>query len=227
MTHFSLSKIFSFSGEFFMKYNLIRILFFLSILVLIILSCKKEHTLHPDTQVIQIPALGLGLDYKGWYFSSNETLLDQTEKSISNPEVKKALEVVEINFFLFEYPQSSAQAKPFNTNINYTIEDLSKQPRETTLDDYASAITGFYPTVFQKYEMISPPKKSKIHGMENLLLEGRFEQSVDGKNVKIHNYQRIFIVNKKAHVFTGTFLDKDSRSKGPKVLEVLTKFVKL
>ncbi len=54
-----------------MKYNLIRILFFLSILILIILSCKKEHTLHPDTQVIQIPALGLGLDYKGWYFSSN------------------------------------------------------------------------------------------------------------------------------------------------------------
>ncbi|EMS87385.1 LIC_13215 family putative lipoprotein [Leptospira noguchii] len=210
-----------------MKHNLIRIPFLLFILILIVLSCKKEHKLDPNAQVVQIPALGLGLDYEGWYFSDNQNLIDQTENATPNPEIKKALEVVGVNFFLFEYPQNSTQVQPFNTNINYTVEDLSKQPREITLDDYVSAITGFYPTAFQKYEMISPPKKSKIYGMESLLLESRFEQFIGGKNVKVHNYQRIFIVNKKAHVFTGTFLDKDSRSKGPKVLELLNKFVKL
>ncbi len=52
-----------------MKHNLIRIPFLLFILILIVLSCKKEHKLDPNAQVVQIPALGLGLDYEGWYFN--------------------------------------------------------------------------------------------------------------------------------------------------------------
>ncbi|ANG99772.2 Uncharacterized protein LB4E_0244 [Leptospira borgpetersenii str. 4E] len=209
-----------------MDQNLIRILPLSFFLALTILTCKKEHVQNPDAKIVQIPSLGLGLDYEDWNFSDDPKLLTQTEQMASNSgSIKKALEVVGINFFLFEYPPS--EAKTFNTNINYTMEDLSKQSREFTLDDYIAAITGLYPSVFQKYEMTNPPKKSKIHGIESALLESRFEQLVDGKNLKLHNYQRIFIVNQKAHVFTGTFLEADIQSKGPKVRETLGKFVKL
>ncbi|EMY76781.1 hypothetical protein LEP1GSC060_3288 [Leptospira weilii serovar Ranarum str. ICFT] len=214
-----------------MKHNPIRILFILLFLTFVILDCKKEHSLKPNAKVVQIPSLGLGLDYEGWNFNDNPNLMNQTEKIASDTDnsgtIKKALEFVGINFFLFEYPQGSTEAGLFNTNINYTIEDLSKQPREISLDDYISTMTGLYPVVLQKYEMINPPKKSKIHGIDSVLLESRFEQPVGGKNLKIHNYQRIFIVNQKAHVFTGSFLEKEAGSKGPKVLEVLGKFVKL
>ncbi|PJZ29878.1 LIC_13215 family putative lipoprotein [Leptospira kmetyi] len=208
-----------------------RIVSIFIVLAFVLLACKKEHALDPNAKIVQISSLGLGLDYEGWTFNDNPNLINQAEQIASESDnsgaIKKALEVAGINFFLFEYPQGSPEASQFNTNVNYTMEDLSKQPREISLDDYVSAVTGLYPTVFQKYEMINPPKKSKIHGMESVLLESRFEQSIDGKGVKIHNYQRVFIVDKKAHVFTGTFLDKDAQTKGPKVLEVLGKFVKL
>ncbi|MDI7196233.1 hypothetical protein QMM61_05875 [Leptospira santarosai] len=214
-----------------MNQNLTRIFSISFVLALTILNCKKEHVRHPNAKIVEIPSLGLGLDYENWNFSDDPKLINQAEQMASSSDdsgkIKKALEVVGINFFLFEYPQESPEAKAFNTNINYTMEDLSKQPREFTLDDYIAAITGIYPSVFQKYEMTNPPKKSKIHGIESALLESRFEQSVGDKNLKLHNYQRIFIVNKKAHVFTGTFLDKDAKTKGPKVLELLGKFVKL
>ncbi|AXR67325.1 LIC_13215 family putative lipoprotein [Leptospira mayottensis] len=212
-----------------MNQNLIRILPISFVLALTILNCKKEHVQNPNAKIVEIPSLGLGLDYEDWNFNDDPKLLNQAEQTASHSDnsgtIKKALEVVGINFFLFEYPQPEANA--FNTNINYTMEDLSKQPREFTLDDYIAAITGLYPSVLQKYEMTNPPKKSKIHGIESVLLESRFEQSVGGKNLKLHNYQRIFIVNRKAHVFTGTFLETDARSKGPKVRETLGKFVKL
>lgn len=214
-----------------MEQNLIRIVSISFILALATLNCKKEHVQNPNAKIVEIPSLGLGLDYKNWNFSDDPKLINQAEQIASNSDnsdtIKKALEVVGINFFLFEYPQGSPEVKTFNTNINYTMEDLSKQPREFTLDDYIAAITGLYPSVFQKYEMTNPPKKSKIHGIESALLESRFEQSINGKNLKLHNYQRIFIVNQKAHVFTGTFLETDIQSKGPKVRETLGKFVKL
>lgn len=214
-----------------MKQNRFRILSIFIVFSFLLLNCKKEHALDPNAKVVQISSLGLGLNYEGWNFNDSPNLINQAEKIASDSDnsgaIKKALEVAGINFFLFEYPQGSPEAAQFNTNINYTMEDLSKQPREISLDDYVSAVTGLYPTVFQKYEMINPPKKSKIHGLESVLLESRFEQPVAGKSLKIHNYQRVFILDKKAHVFTGTFLEKDSQTKGPKVLEVLGKFVKL
>ncbi|RHX91908.1 LIC_13215 family putative lipoprotein [Leptospira stimsonii] len=214
-----------------MKYNPIRNSLLLILIAVFLLSCKKDHNLDPNSKVIQLPSLGLGLNYEGWYFNDNPNLINQAQEmaasSDNSGEIKKALEVAGINFFLFEHPQGSPEAQTFNTNVNYTIEDLSKQPREISLDDYISAVTGLYPTVFQKYEMINPPKKSKIQGLDSALLESRFEQSIAGKSYKVHNYQLVFIVDKKAHVFTGTFLDKDAKSKGQKITELLSKFIKI
>ncbi|TGL78300.1 LIC_13215 family putative lipoprotein [Leptospira yasudae] len=214
-----------------MKKNPIRIVATLLVFAFVILNCKKEHALDPNAKVVQISSLGLGLNYEGWHFNDNPNLINQAKEVAANSDntgtIKKALDVAGINFFLFEFPQGSPEAGMFNTNVNYTMEDLSRQPREISLDDYTSAVTGLYPTVFQKYEMINPPQKSKIHGIESVLLESRFEQAIAGKNFKVHNYQRVFIVDKKAHVFTGTFLDKDAKTKGPKVLELLGKFEKL
>ncbi|MBM9499931.1 hypothetical protein JWG44_06665 [Leptospira sp. 201903071] len=214
-----------------MKYNPIRKSLLLILIAVFLFSCKKEHSLDPNSKVVQLPSLGLGLNYEGWHFNDNPNLINQAHEIAASTDnsgaIKKALEVAGINFFLFEYPPGSPEAQMFNTNVNYTIEDLSKQPREITLDDYISAVTGLYPTVFQKYEMINPPKKSKIQGLDSALLESRFEQIIAGKNYKVHNYQLVFIVDKKAHVFTGTFLDKDARSKGQKVSELLGKFIKI
>ncbi|PJZ53574.1 LIC_13215 family putative lipoprotein [Leptospira adleri] len=214
-----------------MKYNRSRNSLILILIAVFLLTCKKDHALDPNSKVIQLPSLGLGLNYEGWYFNDNPNLINQAHEIAASADntgaIKQALEVAGINFFLFEYPQESPEAQTFNTNVNYTIEDLSKQPREITLDDYISAVTGFYPTVFQKYEMINPPKKSKIQGLDSALLESRFEQTIAGKSYKLRNYQLVFIVNKKAHVFTGTFLDKDAKSKGQKVADLLNKFIKI
>lgn len=214
-----------------MKYNRSRNSLILILIAVFLLTCKKTHDFDSNSKVIQLPTLGLGLNYEGWYFNDSPNLINQAHEIAASAdntgEIKQALEVAGINFFLFEYPPGSPEAQTFNTNVNYTIEDLSKQPREITLDDYISAVTGFYPTVFQKYEMINPPKKSKIQGLDSALLESRFEQTIAGKNYKVRNYQLVFIVDKKAHVFTGTFLDKDAKSKGQKVADLLSKFIKI
>ncbi|TGK32773.1 hypothetical protein EHQ12_12620 [Leptospira gomenensis] len=195
------------------------------------ISCKKSLKESHNSKIVEIPALNLSLNYEGWHYGDNPELIHQAEELAAEGDqsgtIKKALEVAGINFFLFEHPVGSPEAFPFNTNVNYAVEDLSRQPRNITLDQYISAVTGYYPTVFQKYEMIQQPKKTKIHGMESALLESRFEQTFGERNLKLHNYQLVFILNKKAHIFTGTFLEKDLGSKGSKILDLFSKFEKL
>ncbi|XDD50484.1 hypothetical protein AB3N59_01355 [Leptospira sp. WS92.C1] len=214
-----------------MKRPNIGIFSLIAIAVILNCACKKAQSVDPNSRLIQIPSLGLSLNYEGWIYNDNPNMINQAQELISESDnsgtIKKALEVAGINFFLFEHPVGSPESMPFNTNINYTVEDLSNQPRKISLDDYISAATGLYPTVFQKYEMIKPPKKSKVHGMESALLESKFEQPLGNQILKLHNYQLVFIVNQKAHVFTGTFLHKEAGGKGPMVLDLFGKFAKL
>lgn len=86
-----------------MNQNLTRILSISFVLALTILNCKKEHVRHPNAKIVEIPSLGLGLDYENWNFSDDPKLINQAEQMASSSDdsgkIKKALEVVGINFF--------------------------------------------------------------------------------------------------------------------------------
>ncbi|PKA02471.1 hypothetical protein CH375_22885, partial [Leptospira ellisii] len=116
-----------------MKRSLLSILLISILSFTVSSSCKKSLKESPNSKVIEIPSLNLSLNYEGWHYGDNPELIHQAQQLAAEGDqsgtIKKALEVAGINFFLFEYPVGSPEASPFNTNVNYAVEDLSKQPR--------------------------------------------------------------------------------------------------
>lgn len=115
-----------------MNQNLIRILPISFVLALTILNCKKEHVQNPNAKIVEIPSLGLGLDYEDWNFNDDPKLLNQAEQTASHSDnsgtIKKALEVVGINFFFLNIP---SQKRTHSTQISIIRWKIFPNNRES------------------------------------------------------------------------------------------------
>ncbi|PJZ69893.1 hypothetical protein CH373_13430 [Leptospira perolatii] len=174
---------------------------------------------------INIPELGVKIDYTGWTFTNDPKLIkageDYAKEKLSSNIRLDTLAKTGIHFYLLEYPQNVIPPEGFNSNINMTTEILPKRKKAFTLDEYLEAVFQLYPKLLAGYKQVGVTQKLTIGGLPAALIEGTFTTASNDGDLQIHNYQLVFIKGNKAFVLTGTTTENLSNQKGPKILTVL------
>ncbi|EQA35125.1 hypothetical protein LEP1GSC047_1686 [Leptospira inadai serovar Lyme str. 10] len=188
-----------------------------SSIIILFFTCKEK--VPEITKTVEIPELGLILNYEGWIYS--ESVSEEKEKPAIKKNSKKAdsKQDLKVLFYLFD---SDEYTKPgIRTSINFVSEPIPARYSKATLDDYIASIGALYSNLYKNYEMLSVPQRLTIGKQKAALIEGRFLLENFEQSAEIHNYQLIFLKDGNAYIITGSTPEDEFKSKGPKILSTL------
>ncbi|EPG74606.1 putative lipoprotein [Leptospira fainei serovar Hurstbridge str. BUT 6] len=181
---------------------------------IIILSFACKEKVPEISKTVEIPELGLILNYEGWTYS--ESVFEERQTPITKKNSKKDLKV------LFYLVDSEEYTRPgIRTSINFVSEPIPPRYSKATLDDYIASIGALYSNLYKNYEMLSVPQRLTIGKHKAALIEGRFLLENFEQSTEIHNYQLIFLKDGHAYIITGSTPEDEFKIKGPKILSTL------
>ncbi|EIE03255.1 LIC_13215 family putative lipoprotein [Leptospira licerasiae] len=171
-------------------------------------------------KTIEIPELGLILNYEGWIYEEYDPNRDSSDpnRSKSKREFQNDKQV-KVMFYLFEPEQN--KSSEIRTNINFISEPIPAKYSKATLEDYVASIGGLYSNIYKEYEILSVPQKCSFGKEKCIFLESKFALPNTAEKKQIRTLQWIFFKEGYVYVFTGTIPESEYSEKNKKVLNTI------
>ncbi len=174
----------------------------------------------PETsKTLEIPELGIILNYEGWIYEEYDPNQEQKETSRSKGRKPDNNKAVNILFYLFD-PESNS-ASPVRTNINFVSEPVPTRTSKLTLEDYVASIGALYSNLYKGYEMLSVPQRWDLGKNKAMFIEAKFQLPLDGKIKEAHTYQWVVLKDDFVYIFTGTTPESEQSNKGKKITNTM------
>ncbi|WP_367898294.1 hypothetical protein AB3N61_01375 [Leptospira sp. WS58.C1] len=171
-------------------------------------------------KTIEIPELGLVLNYEGWIYEEYDPNRDGSEPNRSkNKRESQNDKQVKVMFYLFEPEQN--KTSEIRTNINFVSEPIPPKYSWATLEDYVASIGGLYSNVYKEYEILSVPQKCSFGKEKCIFLESKFVLPNTEVKKQVRTLQWIFLKESFVYIFTGTVPESEFSEKNKKILNTI------
>ncbi|TGK02924.1 hypothetical protein EHQ53_05515 [Leptospira langatensis] len=169
------------------------------------------------SKTVEIPELGLILNYEGWLYEEFDPNADP--KNYSQSKTKKPIkndQPVKVMFYLFD--SDKEKGSEIRTNINFISEAIPSKYSKATLEDYVASIGALYSNMYKDYEVLSVPQRCAFGKNKCMFVEAKFKLTNSDKSKEVHTFQWIFLKESSFYIFTGTVPENELGTKGKKII---------
>ncbi|TGK08003.1 hypothetical protein EHO59_02085 [Leptospira semungkisensis] len=172
------------------------------------------------SKTIEIPELGLTLNYEGWIYEEYDPNSDaKNSGSSKNKKSNKNDQPVKVMFYLFD--SDKEKESEIRTNINFISETIPAKYSKATIEDYVASIGALYSNMYKGYEVLSVPQKCNLSKFKCMFVEAKFKLSNAEPSKEVHTFQWIFLKEGSVYIFTGTVPETEASTKGKKITNTI------
>ncbi|EPG64839.1 LIC_13215 family putative lipoprotein [Leptospira wolffii] len=192
----------------------------LSLFCLSLLSVSCLEKVPEVSKTLEIPELGIVLNYEGWTYEEQDPSLDPVESSKSKtrkPETQKNANVL---FYLFE--NEPTEHPEIRTVIHFVSEPIPNRNAKVALEDYVASIGAIYSNLYKGYEVLSVPQRRDLGNNKAMFVESKFQLPKSGKDREVRMFQWIVLKDQTAYIFTATTPESEQSKKSKKILNTMS-----